>query len=74
MEYSFILDRDEYGFIYGFRKMITLLLNCNPNTLELLGLKPEHYLYLNGFGKEVITYREKEQVRVLHAVESGSRA
>lgn len=40
--------------IYAFRKMITLLLSCNPNTVELLGLRPEHYLYLNEFGKELL--------------------
>lgn len=40
--------------IYSFRKMINLLLNCNPNTVELLGLNPEHYLFLNGTGKELI--------------------
>ena len=40
--------------VYGFNKMITLLLNCNPNTLELLGLQPEHYLYLNDYGRELI--------------------
>ena len=33
--------------IYTFNKMITLLLSCNPNTLELLGLNEEHYLYLS---------------------------
>lgn len=40
--------------IYGFMKMITLLLNCNPNTIELLGLNPEHYLYLHPLGQELI--------------------
>lgn len=40
--------------VYAFNKMITLLLNCNPNTMELLGLNQEHYLYLNDFGKELI--------------------
>ena len=37
--------------IYTFNKMITLLLSCNPNTLELLGLNEEHYLYLNETGR-----------------------
>ena len=35
-------------------KMITLLLSCNPNTIELLGLNPEHYLYLHPLGQELI--------------------
>lgn len=40
--------------IYGFMKIITLLLNCNPNTIELLGLDREHYLYLAPAGQELI--------------------
>ena len=31
--------------IYSFDKIINLLCSCNPNTIEMLGLKPEHYLY-----------------------------
>lgn len=40
--------------IYSFNKMVKLLISCNPNTIELLGLNPEHYLYLNSVGKELI--------------------
>lgn len=29
--------------IYAFNKLVSLLLNCNPNTIEMLGCKPEHY-------------------------------
>lgn len=43
--------------IYSFRKIITLLMNCNPNTIELLGLNPEHYLYLNPIGEELLANR-----------------
>ena len=44
--------------IYSFNKIINLLLNCNPNTIELLGLKQEHYLYLNDIGKELINNKK----------------
>lgn len=40
--------------IYSFNKIVTLLSNCNPNTIEILGLKPEHYLYLSPIGQELI--------------------
>lgn len=40
--------------IYAFRKIISLFLTCNPNTIELLGLNPEHYLYLNDIGKMLL--------------------
>lgn len=43
--------------IYGFNKILQLLLSCNPNTIELLGLKPEHYLYINDIGKELLANR-----------------
>lgn len=40
--------------IYSFNKLIKLLNNCNPNTIEMLGNKPEHYFYLHPIGKELI--------------------
>lgn len=40
--------------IYGLTKMFNLLLNVNPNTIEILGCKSEHYLYLNDIGKEIL--------------------
>lgn len=53
-EYEQYTDEHTDTVIYTFNKMITLLLSCNPNTLELLGLNPEHYLYLNDTGKSLI--------------------
>ena len=43
--------------IYAFNKMITLLSNVNPNTIEILGLKPEHYLYLSPVGQELLDHK-----------------
>lgn len=40
--------------IYGFNKIIKLLSNCNPNVIELLGLKLEHYLYISPIGYELL--------------------
>lgn len=40
--------------IYSFNKLITLLSNCNPNTIELLGCKKEHYFYLSKVGQELL--------------------
>lgn len=44
--------------VYAFNKLITLLLNCNPNTIEMLGCKPEHYIYLTDAGKEMLDNRK----------------
>ena len=40
--------------IYSFNKLVHLLTNVNPNTIEILGCKPEHYLYLSPIGKELL--------------------
>ena len=40
--------------IYSFNKLVSLLYNTNPNTIELMGLKPEHYLYVHSIGKELL--------------------
>lgn len=44
--------------IYSFNKLIKLLTGCNPNTIEILGLKPEHYLYMTDIGWEMISNRK----------------
>lgn len=53
-EYEQYVDDHTDTVIYTFNKVIALLLSCNPNTVELLGLNPEHYLYLNDIGKSLI--------------------
>ena len=40
--------------IYSFNKLISLLSNCNPNVIEMCGLRLEHYLYVHPIGKELI--------------------
>lgn len=44
--------------IYSLKKAVSLLTNCNPNTIEMLGLKPEHYLYLNDTGRELLKNKD----------------
>lgn len=52
------VDESTDSVIYAFNKIITLLLSCNPNTIELLGLNPEHYLYLNEIGQLLLDNRK----------------
>ena len=40
--------------IYAFNKLVTLLSNVNPNTIEMLGNKQEHYFYVSPIGQELI--------------------
>ena len=39
--------------IYGFNKLVKLLLECNPNTCEMLGLDDDQYLIMSELGKEL---------------------
>ena len=43
--------------VYSFNKLVNLLINCNPNTIELLGCKPEHYFLLTDVGRQMIENR-----------------
>ena len=44
--------------IYSFNKMVGLLLECNPNTCEILGLDREEYLILSDLGEELLDNRK----------------
>ena len=49
-----VVDNQTDTTIYSFNKLISLILNCNPNTIEILGCKPEHYFQIDDIGKELI--------------------
>lgn len=46
-----VVETNTDTVVYGFNKIVKLLLACNPNTIEMLGTKPEHILYMNDTGK-----------------------
>ena len=50
-------DRETDTVIYSFNKLISLLLNCNPNTIEILGLDENQYLIKNPLGQELLDNR-----------------
>lgn len=50
-------DRKTDTVIYGFNKIIRLLLECNPNTCEILGLDDDQYLIQSELGRELIANR-----------------
>ncbi len=52
------MDTETDTTVYAFNKLLTLLISCNPNTIELLGCKPEHYLVLTPVGKQLIDQRK----------------
>ncbi len=40
--------------VYGFGKLVKLLLECNPNSCEILGLPREKYMILSPLGEELL--------------------
>lgn len=57
-DFEQVLDQDTDTTVYSFNKMIKLLTENNPNTLEILFLNPEHYLYLSAIGQELLDNRK----------------
>lgn len=57
-DFEQVVNVDTDTTVYSFNKMIQLLTSNNPNTLEILGLKPEHYLYLSDIGWKLLDNRK----------------
>ena len=53
-EFEQFEDKETDTVIYGLNKMFKLLLQCNPNTIELIGLKPEHYFIVSDYGQKIL--------------------
>ena len=53
-----VIDNTTDTTVYSIEKIFNLLSNCNPNVIELLGLKPEHYLKLTTPGKLILQNRK----------------
>lgn len=53
-DFEQVVDEDTDTTVYSFDKIIRLLCSCNPNTIEILGLKPEHYLIKTTIGEELL--------------------
>ena len=43
--------------VYAFNKYIELILNCNPNTIEILGLDPDQYAVISPAGQELLDHK-----------------
>ncbi len=44
--------------VYEFNKLVGLMLNCNPNTIEMLGCRPETYIFYSDWGRELVANRK----------------
>ncbi len=57
-EFEQFEDRKTDTVIYGFNKLVSLLLNCNPNTIEILGLDEDQYMIKTALGQELLENRD----------------
>lgn len=52
--YEQYIDTQTDTTIYTLMKLIPLLCSCNPNTIEMLGCRPEHYAMMTPLGQELL--------------------
>lgn len=57
-DFDAVVDVPTDTTIYSFNKMIQLLSSNNPNTIEILGCRPEQYLHLTPVGQELLDNRK----------------
>lgn len=53
-DFEQVVDNPTDTTIYSFTKMLKLLCSVNPNCIETMGLKPEHYLHISSIGQELL--------------------
>ena len=53
-----VVNEETDTTIYSFEKIVNLLSNCNPNTIEILGLEPWQYFYVTDIGQALIDNRD----------------
>lgn len=53
-----VIDNATDTTVYSFNKLIPLLLNCNPNVIEMLGCRPGHYVMMTDVGRQMIANRK----------------
>lgn len=52
------IDTKTDTVIYSLKKFLKLVKECNPNIIEMLYSKPEHYLYVSKAGKILLENRD----------------
>lgn len=51
------IDEKTDTVIYSLKKFLKLVRECNPNIIEMLFCKPQHYLYVSPLGKMLLENR-----------------
>ena len=53
-DFEQVVDVTTDTTIYSLDKMFSLLSECNPNTIEMLGLRPQDYIYVSDIGQQIL--------------------
>lgn len=53
-DFEQVVDLDTDTTIYSFNKILQLLSSNNPNVIEILGCKSEHYIHVSNVGRELL--------------------
>ena len=53
-----VVNEETDTTIYSLEKIVNLLSNCNPNTIEILGLESWQYFYVTDIGQALIDNRD----------------
>lgn len=53
-----VISSDLDTTVFSFNKLVRLLYGCNPNVIEMLGCKPEHYVCVSDIGRQMIDNRK----------------
>lgn len=57
-DFEQVVETNTDTTVYSLNKMLKLLSESNPNTIGILGCKPEHYLILSPIGEELLKNRK----------------
>ena len=57
-DFEQVVETNTDTTIYSVNKMLTLLSSGNPNTIEILGLKKDHYLKVSDIGQYILDNKD----------------
>lgn len=57
-DFEQVVETNTDTTIYSLKKIVQLLMSCNPNTIEIMGCKPEHYLKVTKEGEMLLSIKK----------------
>ena len=57
-DFEQVVEMDTDTTVYSISKIVKLLMSCNPNTIEMLGCRPQDYIFKNSFGQKLLDNKD----------------